>query len=324
MNDRMKCGRYAAMLVLLISTAALAQSKNVQNREQPKLTRVISVSHVHPESLAEAINAIASRGENPASVYAKAIDHRRLLLHGYPAAMDEAMMHVVGPADQPQTSAGAGDDVEVIPLGNAPSPALPSMLETFANKFTDADFAIDAASRTIVVRADAKTRQNVRRLLAEIDRPSPPIMLEFYFLSGRAGGGSKEGNLPNELGGVANALSASGIGSLSLLAPLRTSVVSGEDFSIAARRHPDAGTNETQVLDFEVRGMGTLSEKPARCTIELQADVHPVDDSTPRTRFELRTALTTKLGEFSVLAAGPAMTDAADTIILVVRATPTQ
>lgn len=323
MNERMKTWRFAAMLMLGVSAAALAQDTNAQ-KQQPKLTRVITVSHVRPESLADAINAIASRGEDPTAIYAKAIDHQRLLLFGYPTAMDAAMMHVVGPADQPQTASVAGDDVEVIPLGNAPSPALPSMLETFANKFTGADFAIDAVSRTLVVRADAQTRQNVRRLLAEVDRPSPPIMLEFYFLSGTMGGGSPEGKLPNELAGVAKALSASGIGSLSMLAPLRTGVVSGEDFFVAARRQPDASKDGKQVLDLEVSGVGTLSERPARCTIELQAQVHPVDDSTPRTRFELRTALTTALGEFSVLAAGPATTGSADTIILVVRATPTQ
>lgn len=321
MKNTVKTGRFAVILVLLVSTAAPAQSTSAEERQEPKLTRVLTVSHVSPESLADAINAIAVRGENPTSVYAKAIDHRRLLLHGYPTAMDEAMMHVVGPADQPQISSDDAGDVEVISLGNAPSPSLPAMLETLANEFTGVDFAIDAASRTLVFRGDAQTRERVRRLLAAIDRPSPPISLEFYFLSGTMGGGSSEAELPREFAGVAKALSASGIGSLSLLAPLRTSVVSGEEFRVLARRQPDAAANETQVLAFDIYGTGTLTENPSSCSVKLQANMQTVDGSTPRANFGVETVVTTKPGEFAVLAAGPSTTDTSDTIILVVRAT---
>jgi hypothetical protein len=276
-------------------------------------TGVINLIHQSAYQVADVLNSL----ELP--IRAAAIGPKRMLLRGLKKDIDAITQDVIPQIDLPDSDGST--KTAFIPLGSQDTRNLKSLLETVTIEPTS-QFAIDPANRMLVARANESELHFIRELLEVVGQPTQPLMLQFFFMRGKIGGGeeSNQPPLPKMLRPVTGTLRANGLGSLSLLAPIIVVADANERFdshaTLRPTQEPGAGKDD---LTFQVRGEARIqSGDIVQLTIEailkgayLGGSVH----------FSLETTLAAKLGSYVILGASPSSTAEGDAVALAVRVT---
>ncbi len=191
--------------------------------------------------------------------------------------------------------------------------------------------------RLIVITGTQADADAVKRVLEEVAREreqgmdarsESPLQVEAYFLSVRVGAASDAApSLPAALKPVAQALTESGFGSASLLAPFQVSLTGdGRQFQLGGQ-----APGSKAPLSISLEGLGGRGPTPDSVRLDLQATVEarlpapaersnmPMPHRAPQ--FQLRTTIQANLGEYVVVAASPASPESDEAIALVIRVT---
>jgi hypothetical protein len=268
----------------------------------PVETRVLAVSHVNAQGIANALRELEY------DVKTAAPDPGRIILRGSPQDVVRAV-EFVRQLDSPGTEAAGESEVAYIPLGQYPTNNLMHLVETVAPSAPGTAYALDPTNRMLVVRGDSATIEKVREVVKAVDRPAGAFVLDFFFLRGTVltEGKNATRNLPADLGPVAEALASSGFQNLTLLAPVTISARQGEPFSSVSGLGP-----EFQDLMLLVDGTAELTDGGKNVQLRLEAEArryHNADAAQPRTYaqlFSAKTTVSTAVGKYTVLAAAPA------------------
>ncbi len=254
----------------------------------------------------------------------------RLLLRGTKDEVDAVVKEVVPLIDVPGTQA-AGESIPItyISLANEPDESFMPILATIVPTSRDVQYQLDRAKRLLVVRAKAEAVEEIRRLLAAIDKPeqtAAPLMLQFFFIRGQiaAPGSKPESQLPAELAPVGKALMSNGLTGLALIGPMVINTSEGEKFTSNTYFARSVRNNRVRASTLEVRGRTTLLDADGLVQVEVVAGLNDMGDPV----FETSTTLSTRLGAYTILAAAAAVTgdpeesrDASGVIALALRVT---
>lgn len=287
---------------------------------EPALSiKVVQLNHLDAHSAAEVLKNIGL----PLAV--AALDENRLVLRGAENDIDGAIKQVLTAMDVPQAGADGSTGAHLFQLRNIPSGLLLHMLET-ATAGARARFALDPANRVLVVNAPTSEQETVRLLLDQLDRESPPLTMQFYFIRGALSPGKEEKVelWPAGLSSVAKALREIGMSHLELLAPMIVRTDSNwEFFSQGTLRRQASEEGRSENLNLEVKGTSRLLGDAKTVQLKLEASLRGdfVKDAADagKAAFNLQTTITAKLDDFVVVSASPTTTSEGDAVALAVR-----
>jgi len=304
--------RLAAMLsvpsvfVLALAPSLAAQQEAKPTPAEPPATAVVMLSHADASDVANALGSVGYQ------VSIRAVDNNRLVIRGLEKDVQELELKVIPSVDVPRTHGQEAAAVEYIRLGHQTPPNLYQMLETVAPQDRATTYAFDQAKRTLVMRGDLARIAEVKRLVAAVDRPAEPLTVQFFFIRGQIDGAKGENNLPGGLEPVAKALMANGFTKISLLAPIVVSTRDGESFEASAQ----IATGTAHERRLHVRSANLAVDTEA-ARLNVQARV----ESPEGLVFGMETAVTAKLGGYTLLAAAPGSTEDGDAIAVALRVT---
>lgn len=299
----MSCARL--IWVTLVSTGlSCAILRAQESGAEPLETRVIVVSHINSQGIGVALSQLGY------DLTIATPDPGRIVLRGEKEEIARALV-LVQELDSPKTQASEEGAVAYIPLKQHPV-NLMHLVETVAPAGPGTAYALDPIKRMLVVRGSQETISRVREVVEAIDRPAEAFTLDFYFIRGAIlpEGERAKGNIPAALASVAESLGASGFRSMTLLAPVTISARQGEPFSSVS------GLNfDSEEFTFSVEGTADVSDGGKNVQLKLQADVKARQETesadgrgssvTNAQVFSARTTISTSIGKYTVLAAGP-------------------
>jgi hypothetical protein len=212
-----------------------------------------------------------------------------------------------------------------IPVSSYPLEELFQVLAQSLQQSEELRLAIDTVNQRVVVTGTPDEIQMTRRFVEQLDRPDRALALNFFFISGRARGGTyiDPGEIPEPLIPIAETLAANGFGDLSLMAPVIVRVSDGKEFDSEAMLRLSTPDGKVELLSFDVKGHVRSDAETGRVKVRVAAGMygHPDPQRKRETsaQFELETTLVTEIGRYVVLAAAPSSTAGGDLVALVVR-----
>lgn len=225
----------------------------------------------------------------------------------------------------------------------APFKATPELMEMLRNA-AGRDASVNCADRLVMVKGNMAACDAVAEVfeqLAAIDKrgrggdvSATIVQLSAYFIEANIGpaksGGASASSatigipLPATLSGVEKALAESGFSDFVLLSPLKVQVASGSEFNVN-------GTVAGTAAKVSVRGQVEVGRGGGDVQLRIEAGMEQFVETpatkgpmgairVPTNAFNLQTTVTTRVGEYVVLAAGP-NSENGRTTALVIRLT---
>lgn len=287
-----------------------------QEAAPPTCTQIYQVKHTDATSLAIAVKQVEK------VVHIASDGGTRLILQGPETDVNRVMSTLITPLDTPATPVSGEAPAAVIRLPQAPNDHFMSLVEAFAPSQADTRIGFDSRNRVLVVRGPKAYIDSVKQLVAELNKPMRPLTVTCYFLRGNiSAAGSSGGKLPEQLKPIAATLQRTGLGNVSLLAPMILNANDSERFNSSSGLHTNAPEAVDHILRFEVAGTATVTEDDqVELMIEGRVEVPNRSGKTKQgTWFDVNTTIATKLGSYAVIAAAPSTTPDGDFVALVAR-----
>ena len=310
-NHAMTTMQCLLMIVIPPLTALVAQAQSTPPPAQPEI-RVLSLTHMDERA---ALTAIKDLGL-PAQV--AAAGEGRLALSGEPAMLDQ-IERMLSKLDAPQATADQAPATYMLPLNGVDPTHIRELLGTLLRS-PRARFGIDPVNRVLALNGSDAEYAAVQTMIKNMARPTDPVTLQLFFLSDAPPGDAQTKTAPRDLEPVLAPLADSGFANLHPFASMVVVAAEGEEFELAA----DVSGNTEPAFRHNIQTSGRVVRVPDRDLIglELQARMlgNPESGNKIHTWFQVHTAISTEPGKYVVLAAAPAHTGGARTIVLVVRA----
>jgi Bacterial type II/III secretion system short domain len=241
-----------------------------------------------------------------------------VILHGDPREIGKLAPLI---AELDTTAAGESWKSAIIEVRHRGVEEVADLVRTAAEGISPLRVSAAPSDQMLLVTGSPEGVAAAEELVSRIDKPVPSVAMSFFFVRGTVGGAevspvSKD--LPAGLRDVAKALGESGVGGVSLLAPLSTRSSEGAEFRAGGYLDAPDGRG----LQFSVEGMVHRSDRTDEtCRLTLRGRVSQTAKGK-RTIFDIETTLAVKLGDYVVLASAPGKSEHGDILALIVRVTP--
>jgi hypothetical protein len=309
------------MLATLLVGTLFADA--VHGQEEPEVVvAVIGLEHANPQVVARIIHELGT------DVYTVVPNPEppQILVQGPEEAVQQTR-ELVRQIDVPIPEEEERIETAFIPVSSYPLEEMFRVLAQSLQQSGEFRLAIDTVNQRVVVTGTPDKIQMTRQFVEQLDRPDRALALNFFFISGAIGGKQDldPKRIPKPLMPISETLLASGLGDLSLMAPMTVRTSDGREFESRGMLRIEVEGALDELLTFEVEGSVRTDADSRQVRVEMRARMYghtaPEKRRETTAEFELETTLTAQLGQYVVLAAAPSSTASGDLVALVVQVT---
>ncbi|MCA8960640.1 MAG: hypothetical protein KDC38_09015 [Planctomycetes bacterium] len=295
----------ATALAAVCATPAAAQEADPSGVEK---VRVIALRYTKADEIADILNVTMMVGRrNPPRAYSDPRTNS-LIVSGATESDWNEVMGLVGRLDEPATQpTGAG--THVIQLRYRSPEEIRPIVGMVLGK--NADYAINAHTNTLIVRASAEELESLGQIIAAIDVDSESAKLDCWIL---ADGASAPVDSSPELAPLASELQKMGLSHHGVFSHAAVTTIDGRSFQLAQT------FNTPRLQRFVVSGTVRLTQGASNAIVDLECAVGmKAPDSESETSLDLRTSVKATVGKLVVLGLAPTGNETTPPLLLVVR-----